>query len=157
MSYIRCLSNPERLYAWHDIDGTVHLHYGGNKAVKPPLSKGEEMRVPYKTFIRAVQNWDAHGGFEGRTSYRGFTIEEIHVYLKTGKLFDPERWKSASKYIDHSAKNPNEFLIRVSYKGNFIHLWGVTWQYVVNNVMERRRIRARKRRAKRSKRSTKRR
>lgn len=136
MSYIRSTSNPERLYVWADVDGTVHLHYGGPYRVKPPLSKGEELRVPYKTFVRAVRHWDESGRY--KTDINGFKIEEIHVYLKTGKRV-PEfkNNKDAIRYLDEVKKKPSEYKIRVSYRGNFIHLWSVTWQYVVNNVMER--------------------
>lgn len=142
MSYIRCLSNPERLYAWHDVDGTVHIHYGGPYMVKPPLSKGEEMRVPLRTFMHAIKHWDDTGNWEDRTSIRGFTIEEVHIYLKTGKpVPNFKNNKDAIRYLKDSKKHPSEYKIRVSYKGNFIHLWRVTWQYVVNNVMERERKR----------------
>ena len=30
MSYIRCLSNPERLYIWGDVDGTCHIVFKAN-------------------------------------------------------------------------------------------------------------------------------
>jgi hypothetical protein len=145
MSYIRCLSNPEGLYVWHDVDGTVHLHYGGRKKPKSPLSKGTEMRVPYRTFVRAVERWEASG--EDRTSVHGFEIEELHVYLKTGKRVpDFKSNEDAIRYLKDARKNPSEYKIRVSYGGSFIHLWSVTWQYVVNNVMEREMKRHRARR-----------
>lgn len=155
MSFIRCLSNPEGLYVWSDVDGTVHIHYGGRKRPKPPLSKGDDMCVPYRDFMRACQKWD---GWEDDVRVNGFRIKEEHVYLKTGKpVPNMDRWKKVSAYCDHMKKNPAEFLIRVSYKGNFVYLWRVTWQYVVSNAVRRIELRKKLRSGKRAKSSTKRR
>jgi hypothetical protein len=46
MSYIRSLSNPEGLYIWHDVDGTVHILH----SVPPPLSS----KWPRVHGVRAV-------------------------------------------------------------------------------------------------------
>lgn len=154
MSFIRCLSNPEGLYVWSDVDGTVHIHYGGRKKPKPPLSKGDDMRVPYRTFMRVCKKWD---GWEDDVRVNGFRVKEEHVFLKTGKPVPSDLYANVTAYAKHMDKHPAEYLIRVSYKGNFVYLWRVTWQYVVSNAVRRIELRKKRRSGKRARSSTKRR
>lgn len=155
MSYIRCLSNPEGLYAWSN-GQTVHLWHN----VKKPLSSGSrpnekfpsyEILVPEKIFHKVCFLWGED--FERPVSFRGARVEEVHVYTKTGKKVPDLPLVKFLK--DRRAK---AFLIRFSYKGEFFMMWDVTWEYVVRNAIRQRdwdkeRSReARKKRARRLKR-----
>lgn len=134
MSYIRCLSNPERLYAWSD-GHTTHLWHD----VKKPLSSGEkpnkkfpgyEILVPTKIFDKVCFLWN---DFEQPASYRGARAEEIYVYTKTGKKVPEQPLKKFLK-----DKKPREMLIKFSYKGQFFMMWDVTWEYVVRSAVRQR-------------------
>jgi len=130
VSFIRSTSNPEGLYIWHDIDGYVDVSFGG---VAPPLaSKQRSARIPSKTFFKAVSRWDKNYGADEKVSVGGFTIEERHIFVKTGKVV-----RGGSKAWLRDRRLRTAFLVRISYRGTFVHLWRVTWQYVVRNAMER--------------------
>lgn len=134
MSYIRCLSNPEGLYAWSD-GKTTHLWH----KVKPPLSSGEkpgkkfpsyEILVPTKIFDKVCCLWD---DCEQPASHRGARAEEVYVYTKTGKKVPN---LSLKKMIQD--KRAREMLVKFSYKGRFFMMWTVTWEYVVRSAMRQR-------------------
>ncbi len=78
MSIIRCLSNPENLYIWHDICGEV--------AVSDNQSA---WFIPYKTFCRVMSKWL---DWPQDVRYRGCKIEEIQ---EEGP--DIFRWKLSYK------------------------------------------------------------
>ena len=50
MSYIRCLSNPEGLYIWHDVDGELKV---AHKAKLTGVSVGD--------FEKALRAWKRYG------------------------------------------------------------------------------------------------
>jgi hypothetical protein len=135
MSLIRCLSNPEALYIWGDADGFYSLVH----CVKPPLaSKWPKdctpmIRIPVGVFEKACLEWKDGGGWvDEKIEVDGFIIEMVHVVRKTGK-------KPPKLTLKNMFKGPHgDFLIRLSYKRQFVHLWDVTWTYVVNNVEDRR-------------------
>ena len=131
MSYIRCLSNPESLYAWSDGE-TTHLWHN----VRKPLSSGErpgkdfpscEILVPTKIFDKVCSLWDE---CEQPASFRGARAEEVYVYTKTGEKVPVLPLKKFFK-----DKRPREMLIKFSYKGRFFMMWNVTWEYVVRSAV----------------------
>ena len=135
MSYIRCLSNPEGLYAWSD-GNTTHLWHN----VKRPLSSGEkpnkkfpsfEILVPTKIFDKVCFLWDE---CEQPASYRGARAEEVYVYTKTGKKVPSKQ--SLKKFFKD--KRASRVLIKFSYKGQFFMMWDVTWEYVVRSAVRQR-------------------
>lgn len=134
MSLIRSLSNPESLYIWGDANGYNLCH-----RVKPPLSSKwppdgntPRIQIPVKVFERACLKWkDAGGWLDDRVEIQGFVVEMVHVNIKTGRKSPKLTLKNMLKEL------PTEFLIRLSYKRQFVHLWDVTWTYVVNNVEAR--------------------
>lgn len=157
MSYIRCLSNPEGLYIWGQSDGAVVITH----SVQPPLSskwprrriyravgKGPKNRmvptrkfydatpaikVPIRVFHHVCRKWTA--SFEDRVSYRGLTVEEVHVYLDTGKPVPNQTLLQSVWDMDRGRRDA--FLIRLSYKGQFFHMWRVTWEYVTGQNADR--------------------
>jgi hypothetical protein len=132
MSYIRCISNPEGLYIWHDFDGDVKITWSN---VKPPLSYNVKdkkwpipmMSVPVRVFQSACKKWDEHP--YNAVNVKGFTVEEIHVNVKTGKRIKEK------EFIKIINKVKSEFLVRIAYKKKFVYLWPVTWDYVVNSAL----------------------
>jgi hypothetical protein len=151
VSYIRCTSNPEGLYAWSD-GHTTHLWHN----VKKPLSSGKkpnekfpshEILVPTKIFDKVCALWDE---CEQPASYRGARVEEVYVYTKTGKKVPEQPLKKFFK-----DKRAREMLIKFSYKGQFFMMWNVTWEYVVRSAVRQldwqRKDKKKRRRAKKRK------
>ena len=132
MSYIRCLSNPESLYIWGDTadnSGFANICH----RVKPPLSSkwpkngnSPLIMVPLKAFEEATRKW--RGSYDGSAvEVDGFKVETVNVFTATGK-----RVPKKNDFLKDRRRR--EWLVRLSYKGQFVHLWDVTWSYVVNNV-----------------------
>ena len=51
MSYIRCLSNPERLYIWYDVDGSIYIS----------AKKDRVLKMPPKVFHTLLARWWRNG------------------------------------------------------------------------------------------------
>jgi hypothetical protein len=130
VSYIRCLSNPERLYAWAQDDGYVHIMHH----VEPPLASKrlestEQMLVPSKLFEDACVEWERAGRF----SRRGLVIREVSVSLKTSRPM-----RDSMGFREQVERHGEfEWFIRFQYKKRFFHMWPVTWEYIVTNVVFR--------------------
>lgn len=128
MSYIRCLSNPEALYIWGDADGFANICHN----VKPPLSSpwpkdGNTplFQVPIKAFEKAALRW--YGSGKDDVTIDGFRVQMVSVFVKTGMRVP----KNLDILTD---RRRHELLVRISYKRHFVHLWDVTWAYVVRSV-----------------------
>jgi hypothetical protein len=139
MSFIRSTSNPERLYVWGDAAERVTVNWAGPQAPKPPLAKGEQMVVPWKTFYRAAWQWDRYQ----EANYRGFRVMEMHIFMDTGK-----RVPDSYDVLTARPRRETGFLYRISYKDKFVFVWKVTWAYVVHQVIEQ--VEADKKRRRRS-------
>lgn len=157
VSYIRTLSNPERLYIVGPLVGERRNVVTISHSVKPPLAsrtpKGAprgEFTVPAKAFQETLRAWrESYGGLDKSTK-RGLVVEEIHVFLDTGKPV-PQAKSYASLVAIHAQmrandSRPSERLIRLSYKNDFIHMWRVTWMYIVMMNQERLKLIRRKKR-----------
>ena len=134
MSYIRCLSNPENLYIWEDVDGTVTFSH----RVRPPLASKEPkgdgnpfcITMPAREFKAACRKWARDGSEDVKAG--NFSAKLMQVLLDTGKP-PPAKYHK----IPPSESPPSEFLVRIGYKRKFVFLWLVTWEYVVRNVCDR--------------------
>lgn len=126
MSYIRCWSNPDGLYIYESSNG-IEVHH----TVKPPLASKYDpnyrsvMTIPTKAFKKACYMWT---DWHTKVKIGDLTIEETHIYTKTGKLVHPD-----GKSINDS--RPTDFKIKLQYKNRFVYLWIVTWEYVVKHVV----------------------
>jgi hypothetical protein len=71
MSYIRCLSNPEGLYIWGSMDGTVTIT--GNKF--------KDFSLPTKTFEGLCRKYCRNPGAadSGRIEYKGASVSNEKV------------------------------------------------------------------------------
>lgn len=139
MSYIRCLSNPEALYVWSDGKKTHITHN-----VKSPHSSGRDFTIPHKAFERVLKLW---AQYHEPSRCGGVIAQELHIDKKTGKIIP--RWKPCKRGCKPQGRNAwipckrcwkrdvkgsrrGEFLIRLSYKNDFVNLWRVTWDYMTN-------------------------
>lgn len=137
MSYIRCLSNPEGLYAWSD-GRTVNISHG----VKKPHSSGRSFTIPQGVFDGLLKKW---ANWTEPAMVRGAVAEELHVDEKTGRVI-PE-WKPCGRGCKPVGKNGfipcrrcarkqhkdvrrGRFVVRLSYRSDFVDLWRVTWDYM---------------------------
>jgi len=140
MSFIRSFSNPENLYVVALEDGINLMH-----RVKPPLASAWPkdgnnalMIVPHLPFWAVCQLWEAGGmdpppGKDGQwATHQGFTAEEIHVYTDTGKPVT-----GRMPFTALFTSRPHEWLVRLSYRRQFVFLWRVTWEYVVRDATDR--------------------
>ncbi len=116
MSYIRCTSNPDGLYVYHNVDGYMDFMIGG-KTHKIPVNI-------FRTFIREIG--DKYHGFFGINFKKG-SLEVKEVFIKSRKKRD-----KILKALDFY---PGSYKMQLYYKGNLIcSLWLVTWQYVANGI-----------------------
>lgn len=121
MSFIRSGSNPEALYVVHNVSNTVDIWHG----LKYPLcNKGKTyINLPAKPFLGACRRWAMkHYPGDGRkVEYRGVTIEEKMIFLKTGKDI-PDSWydefhgKGRSLYQKIMALTYNWFITKDAEK-----------------------------------------
>ena len=132
MSFIRCLSNPEAMYIWHDVDETVHITH----SVKPPLaSKGDEFCVPTRLWYglwRVVER--NHGLYlnEGDVlKFGDLKLEEKHIYIDSGRIVKSYKMKDL-----FAERKPTSFRWKFSYGKHFVYMWQVTLEHIYLNVLE---------------------
>ena len=143
MSLIRSGSNPESLYVVSLADGVSLMH-----RVAPPFSSkwsdknGPEITIPTKLFFAGCRAWDRVGGDDEGVNLKGLRIREVHIHRTTGKPYPGYPGRRAAHrmamtkagmthLLDHA------FRVRLDYKGQFLHMWRVTWEHVVRNVINR--------------------
>lgn len=152
MSYIRCLSNPERLYIWGDVDGHVHVtwidsqdahqharvkqsHWDGlfRKLLKDefrdprwseqPISHGD-LTVQEVTF-----SWHRHKPVGPRVSQRMLKAS----MQASCDLYDKKITKEECERIDR--ENDTDFLIEMNVAGKKCYMWAVTWEYIKDSAI----------------------
>ncbi len=123
MSYIRCLSNPEGLYVWGQ-ETTVEIA-PGHHWKHTNIPKGHTLSVPTSVFHGFAERHQHDD--EGK--FRGFEAKEVVVYESDGK---PVPKQSIKEQIFD--KKRHWFAIRVSYRGKWVLLWRVTWEYLLNDA-----------------------
>ena len=135
MSYIRAGSNPEGMYVYWsraaDRRHVVCIHYTPNGK----LTRGDTIVVPKTVFMDVVRAWN--GGH--RKVRRGlFAVEERFVVMGTGREPPKSYFDQLLAYMAKRRKTRPpvaEYQVKFSYKGNFVHMWPVTWMYIVNNAL----------------------
>ncbi len=141
MSYIRCLSNPERLYIVSDGKKVNVSH-----KVQKPHSSGREFDIPSRTFEGLCRKWAKE--WEEPVAYRGASVEEIHVNRKTGRIIPAAKpckkgckpegngWVPCKRCFRKSIQDARrgDFLVRLSFGRDFVNMWRVTWHYIAGNA-----------------------
>lgn len=138
MSYIRSGSNPEGLYiiaTSGDREGERILIYGDGL---PGSSIGPGISLPVKVFHGVALRWFQNYGSDD-VKLRGVTVDEAWIDLKTGKVRSGRDGHKATKSFrrDLADGKPLACVIRFRYKRRVIHMWRVTWAYIVQNVADR--------------------
>ena len=126
MSYIRGNSNPEGLYVFDD--GEKIRIKGGL-----PCSVDPDMAIDPEIFRKVAVRWE-HEGQDEPVSEKGFRVEEIYTYLEDGSPV-------GEKVVHEERKRA--FLVKLTHGKKKIFLWRVTWEYVVNDVLRRERLKKR--------------
>lgn len=131
MAYIRCFSNPEGLYVWHDIAGHIAITHCRKK---PFASKegfvDEQFHVPLKEWYGLFANlYDHHNGQVTDIKYGDFSIKEERINSKTGEIVPDDINLEKLSKIDYTEQ------YKISYKKDFVYVWQVTLQYLANNVI----------------------
>ena len=80
MSYIRSNSNPESLYIWGGGPGGCVTICHRSSAKEIPAS----FNVPTRAFDRVRRKWAK--GYDEKASSGGILVEEVHVYMRSGRL-----------------------------------------------------------------------
>lgn len=132
MSYIRCLSNPEGLYAYGSGDNQVWTHID-----EAYSSKGHQgtMTLPEDKLTAAIRAF--HKTYDQPVEVGGIKIAEVHVYQDT--LEDTgEEWKGLEqlrKRLDGMPVRESRYGIRLEYEGKWFLLWRVTWDYFARGFL----------------------
>jgi len=108
MSYIRCTSNPENLYVWHDIDGNVYWSTGGDMNPMPADIFEGLMRYTYSQY----EDYQQPGG----------------LYFKEGDHCANIREKDFGKIIVTYWHDFNK--AKPTWQ---VEMWLVTFYYIYNN------------------------
>lgn len=126
MSYIRALSNPEGLYIFSDGKYTQIWHNVLFPLASKPAKKAFCLgfSVPSKIFDGGLKLWIKDFGIYG-INYKGFKIEEQHIYLNTGKLVPARSIEGL-----FGDKKKSAFLIKFSYGKHFVFMYSVTAHYI---------------------------
>ncbi|MCZ6725364.1 MAG: hypothetical protein O6846_03955 [Thaumarchaeota archaeon] len=110
MSYIRSLSNPEKLYIWGEEDDRLAISVGSN----------DTQYIPASTFHGIMRRWWANqfGNFGDRTKlkYQGAILEQTQDF----------RWR-LSYEVPHDVWKEN---VNWEDWSNDIVLWDVTLTYL---------------------------
>lgn len=140
MSYIRCLSNPEGLYAFGCKSDNIPSRCIVQLCVRHDykftnLVDSELLTVPIGVFFGAVIR-SARASENVR--HRGFVAKEVHVFTDTGEPVTAD-WDAHEDWSKAEAEGreprDSRYAIRIEYKGKWMLLWRVTWRYLVENAL----------------------
>lgn len=125
MSFIRCLSNPEGLYAYHHTDGYIALHADqlGECLANPlviPLREWGYLKRHYRRYLDM--------------EFTRPTLRVKECYTRAGTDIEhpePKDWLKNNTPLD------NRLCLSVKTKGRWRHLylWDVTYRYMMDNAI----------------------
>ncbi|KKN89759.1 hypothetical protein LCGC14_0236050 [marine sediment metagenome] len=121
MSFIRCLSNPESLYVYHNVYGFI------NWIMTLPNGERFQMNIPPRTFYGLVRKY-VREYFTLPVKWGKMSIDEVWTSQKTGKMLG--ELNSTESRLQGEA----DLKIRVCYEDQECFLWDVTWDTVVYGV-----------------------
>jgi hypothetical protein len=109
MSYIRCASNPEGLYIWHDVDGTIHW----------TDCNGENARLPVKSFNGLIRKYERNY-HQVPCEYEEIKLEDVNV-LTESKLSAFLRGLKYTISEPHWTKKFNDDFKKMGLGENLFH------------------------------------
>lgn len=135
MAYIRCLSNPESLYVWGDVDGNTYISWNDKCGV------AQMYGIPSKDFdecFRRLKVWEKENAlWEKSFKYAGIEIAEVNFEEISKRILCDEELDNLYKVSMWERNVKIEHLIALSYKENqLLLLWEVTWEYFKQSVYE---------------------
>jgi hypothetical protein len=139
MSYIRCHSNPEGMYIYGNADGMIEIYSGRGwhlSNIGPDQEEDRGMYVPGKTFYEMCKKANHPSIYDEESPYEidGFRVEEVLIYLKTGKRV-PNRGEKISKNFFSKRAAETIYAIKLSYKHKYVFMYLVTWEYIRRNAL----------------------
>lgn len=127
MSIIRCLSNPEGLYAYYTEPSYGKLYV---ELWSPFGDKNEHnVLIPASVWGEAIKKFSE--GWSSPVSYKGFQIDEVTIFQGTRKVTPPGHEDSCKPF----GKCRHEYRIRFRWKNAVILMWRVTWAYIAQNTL----------------------
>jgi hypothetical protein len=140
MSYIRCLSNPERLYVIHHIDGYIEIMYNFRESCQSIRCNLDDWEAMIKYFDKQDIGWAS--SFEPNEEplrFGSISIREVRVLSHTNILYEdnPIIEDSIEGMI---ARTELEYKIELTVGDKKIYLWAVTWAYLIRNAVHSRRL-----------------
>lgn len=132
MSYIRAGSNPEALYIVGSGNNRVEIYAHRVPGMTSKKLPENSWTLPAKAFNRVLAMWAE--GYRDRAACGGIVVEEVFIFTDTGKpvpeVKHPMTRRALKRYVGDGRER--RFVIRLSYKGDYICMWPVTWQYIVS-------------------------
>lgn len=117
MSYIRCHSNPEGLYIWHDTSNRIAI-----------VSKEHDkiLWAPVSEFNRLIRKERAFHPLPFKT--KNLWLSEVTVTEGTNTQIKQRENVSFENWIK---RTPPDYKIKLSIRGQgSIYMWRVTWSYI---------------------------
>jgi hypothetical protein len=117
MSYIRCLSNPEGLYVWLDVNGMIAISVGTRKV----------RYVPFKSFVKFCKKWVKHWDYE--LEYKGFRTNEskkFKIEFSYKDEFKFEFWDVTWECLCRRIKERESY---VKFKSFIYYIRSIKWWF----------------------------
>ena len=134
MSYIRCGSNPEGLYIFGGLKG---IEVYTDRASKKDIS----WTIPFRHFKEVCKRWDEAFDEDEGVKYGDFSCKCVWV----NSDFEEKEVKEVSEHFEKVFKQAIEAKptvglqlenkVKLTWKGESIYLWDVTWLVVVQRVV----------------------
>ncbi len=121
MSFIRCTSNPEGLYAYDSVHGYIVLSLVGSEQPELHLS-----RRAWGALKRSYRRHD-HADFTGRDLA---VTHNVHVTPR-GREVNTDDWS-----LNRHMRQPTNLKVRIRVPDHApIYLWAVTYRYLMDNAI----------------------
>ena len=133
MSYIRSASNPEGLYVFGSANG-IEMYTGkANKDIRGWV-------IPVRHFNEVCKRWNV--AWEERVKYGDFSCEMVWVDSEFEEKEEKEVGEEIEKFFKRAVEGKlNKGLslenkVKLTWKDESMYLWDVTWQFVVQRIID---------------------
>lgn len=124
MSYIRCISNPEGLYVYHDVDGFISLHVS---------QKPIPLKISLREWFYLKRHYKRYGD-ENPFIRPTLRVEKCFTLANTNIEYpEPKNWFTNKIPLDNRLR----LSIKMKNKWYHIYLWSVTYCYMMDNAIKK--------------------